>query len=254
MIVYKTTNKVNNKFYIGYDTKNRSLKEYPGSGKILKLAIKKYGIDSFEKEILEECFSLKHLVEREIYWIEYYKATEYGYNITKGGLGGDTFTQQKEDDKIKILEKRSSSMKGKNRGPLKEETKEKISKSLSGRKNPEHSKRMTGRKLTEEHKKNIGESGKGRKTSEETKMKISESNKGKKMSEETKMKMSKAKKGIKKKKRKVVQMDLNLNVIKIWDCLNSAAKGVGLKSITTISSCCNGKAKTSAKFKWKYYE
>lgn len=92
MIIYKTTNLLNGKFYIGLDTKNRP--QYLGSGKVLKQAIKKSGRESFKKEIIEECETLEHLRNREIYWIAYYNSTDpkIGYNIAEGGLGGDTFT------------------------------------------------------------------------------------------------------------------------------------------------------------------
>lgn len=90
MIIYKTTNLINNKFYIGKDAKNT--KSYLGSGKVLKQAIQKYGKENFKKEILEYCTDLEHLDEREIYWIDKYNALEVGYNLTEGGTGGDTWT------------------------------------------------------------------------------------------------------------------------------------------------------------------
>ncbi len=46
MIIYKTTNLVNQKFYVGKDTHNNP--NYYGSGKRLKLAIQKYGIENFK--------------------------------------------------------------------------------------------------------------------------------------------------------------------------------------------------------------
>jgi group I intron endonuclease len=90
MIIYKTTNLVNGKFYIGKDAKNK--KSYLGSGNILKEAIKKYGKENFKKEILEVCTSLEELSEREKYWIEKLDAINLGYNLTEGGTGGDTYT------------------------------------------------------------------------------------------------------------------------------------------------------------------
>ena len=88
-VIYKTTNLVNGKIYIGKDAKNRST--YFGSGTILKQAIKKYGVENFKKEILEVCENLKVLAEKEIYWIEKFDArnSSIGYNIAKGGNGGD---------------------------------------------------------------------------------------------------------------------------------------------------------------------
>lgn len=93
MVIYKTTNLINGKFYIGKDVKNK--KTYLGSGKILKQAIDKYGKENFKKEILEYCIDLVHLDEREIYWIDKYNAIENGYNLTEGGTGGDTWKNNK---------------------------------------------------------------------------------------------------------------------------------------------------------------
>ena len=83
MIVYKTINLINNKFYIGQDSKNNP--NYLGSGLLLKKAINKYGKENFRKEILEYCQSKQELNEAEVWWIDYLKAKELGYNIRNGG-------------------------------------------------------------------------------------------------------------------------------------------------------------------------
>jgi hypothetical protein len=90
MIIYKTTNLINGKIYIGKDVKNNS--NYYGSGKILKQAIKKYGKENFKKEILVECFSKSELELEEIEQINKYSSNDpnIGYNITNGGSGGVT--------------------------------------------------------------------------------------------------------------------------------------------------------------------
>ena len=72
MVIYKTTNLVNGKQYIGKDVGNKPT--YLGSGLILKKAIQKYGKESFKKEILEVCSSPDELIEREEYWLNYYDA------------------------------------------------------------------------------------------------------------------------------------------------------------------------------------
>lgn len=86
--VYKTTNKVNGKYYIGVHKTSDLYDDYLGSGKYLKRAIEKYGIENFEKEIIdifdspEEAYTLeKILVTFEL--IE----TGQIYNLTEGGRG-----------------------------------------------------------------------------------------------------------------------------------------------------------------------
>ena len=102
MIIYKTTNIVNGKIYIGKDSKNSPT--YLGSGTLLKRAIKRYGVENFKKEMLEEC-TVGTIDSREIYWINFYNSTnpEIGYNIALGGSGGDTFTTH--PDKSSVREK-----------------------------------------------------------------------------------------------------------------------------------------------------
>lgn len=100
MQIYKITNLINSKIYIGKDTTDNEL--YYGSGKLIKRSIKKYGIENFKKEIIEECSDYQLLSEREIYWIEYYNSNnlKIGYNISKGGDGGDTISNNPNKDNI----------------------------------------------------------------------------------------------------------------------------------------------------------
>lgn len=102
MIVYKITNIINGKIYIGKDSNND--KYYYGSGVLIKKAIKKYGKKNFVKEILEICNSEADLNKKEIYWISYYKKKlkENCYNIGEGGEGSDNL--KNHPDREKILE------------------------------------------------------------------------------------------------------------------------------------------------------
>ena len=101
MIIYKTTNLVNGKIYIGQDKNNNPA--YLGSGKILHLAFQKHGVENFNKEILEECESVQELNEREKHWISFYNSTDrkIGYNIALGGNGGDTISNHPNKDEIR---------------------------------------------------------------------------------------------------------------------------------------------------------
>lgn len=99
MFIYKITNQINNKSYIGYnssdndtrwgDHKRDYLKE-EYSAKLLYRSMNKYGINNFVYERIEvEIKDLSILKEREIFWIVEYKSFgKLGYNMTKGGDGG----------------------------------------------------------------------------------------------------------------------------------------------------------------------
>lgn len=95
--IYKITNKLNGKCYIGQHLipeKGEQFRWYMGRGTAIQNALKKYGRKNFDKQILEYLEdNEQHLKvsEREIYWIKYYD-TMYpnGYNLTPGGEGGCT--------------------------------------------------------------------------------------------------------------------------------------------------------------------
>lgn len=161
MVIYRTTNIINGKWYIGKDAKNS--KTYLGSGIAIKNAIEKYGKENFHKEILEYCSSLEELSEKEKEWIKNTGAIENpnSYNLADRGVGGNLEKFKRREKKYKHSE----------------ETKEKIKKSVSGHKNGMYAKRMSkesrekisrshsGRKMPErsvEHRKNISESLTGR--------------------------------------------------------------------------------------------
>lgn len=92
MQIYKITNIINNKIYVGQDSQNR--KNYFGSGLLIKRAITKYGIENFKKEILEECETIEKLNEKETFWIQSLSANDrnIGYNISPTYFGGDVYT------------------------------------------------------------------------------------------------------------------------------------------------------------------
>lgn len=105
-IIYKITNKVNGKSYIG---QTRYTLEFRWRQHIHKKddtyfhnAIRKYGIESFSLEILEECDYSK-LNEREIFYIAKYNTFKEGYNLTIGGDGNRRLLLDNSYDEIKEL-------------------------------------------------------------------------------------------------------------------------------------------------------
>ena len=83
---YKITNIVNNKFYYGIHSTNNLNDNYMGSGKALREAILKYGIDNFKKEIIKyfDTFQEACDYEREIVNEELLKNPNC-YNLVEGG-------------------------------------------------------------------------------------------------------------------------------------------------------------------------
>lgn len=94
--IYKVCNLHTGDIYVG---KHKYSKEgldpyYKGSGLILNNQRKYQEEDSFETILLEDCYSLAHLNEREIYWINYYRSnSDKLINIAAGGDGGDITSQ-----------------------------------------------------------------------------------------------------------------------------------------------------------------
>ena len=89
--IYKTTNLINNKIYIGKRS-GKFNKNYLGSGLALINAIKKYNKNNFKVEILEEAEDLIKLNELEKIYISKYRdlyGKDFLYNIANGGDGGD---------------------------------------------------------------------------------------------------------------------------------------------------------------------
>lgn len=133
-----------------------------------------------------------------------------------------------------------------NRGKhLREETKIKISESLTGRSSTElqrNASRVNGKK------------NRGRKHTEEEKKKIGIGNNGKILSKETREKLSNAKKGKRTTSRltPVAQYDSNTGeLIRKWESIIDASLGTNTNS-TCISACIHGKRKSAGGFIWKF--
>jgi len=130
-IIYKTTNQINGKWYIGKYQGNRP--GYIGSGKALTNAIKKYGKENFIREIIDVAECGVPLAELEVQIIKETGAVNnpMSYNIAAGGQGGRTWNyppRTKEHcDRI------SKALKGRSGGKRTNETKSKMSISRRAR-------------------------------------------------------------------------------------------------------------------------
>ena len=167
-IIYKTTNLINGKFYIGKHQTNDLNDGYVGSGKLLKRAIKKYGLDQFKTEIIETCSTEAHMNLAEKVYVVIDQ--EVSYNLCPGGRGGFGYINNNIDliernrqinsrkDYKEIGRKISLVSKGKSK-PLSPEKKQKMSmlrSELNRLCNP-----MQGKKHTEESRLKMSEKASG---------------------------------------------------------------------------------------------
>lgn len=112
--IYKTTNLINGKIYIGQKKATEFLgNDYLGSGKYLKCAIIHYGKEAFNVELLDIANSKKELDELEKYYIKMFNSTNHdiGYNIANGALGGDTYSNLTDKEKKERNNKHSETCK-----------------------------------------------------------------------------------------------------------------------------------------------
>jgi hypothetical protein len=89
-IIYKTTNKLDGKYYIGCHCVKNENDNYLGSGKYLTSAIKKYGKENFKFEILHQVNSKEEMFELERQIVnENLVKDPMSYNLKIGGSGGN---------------------------------------------------------------------------------------------------------------------------------------------------------------------
>lgn len=167
-LIYKITNNLNGKIYIGKHVTKDPNDGYMGSGTLIKKAIEKYGVENFTKEILFDVYGedLMNFLEEAIV-DEAFVARRDTYNMKVGGIGGCAIGH-------------ISCWKGKT---LPEEMRRKMSESRMGHLVTDE----TRAKISKAHK---GKPGSPR--SEETRMKMSKSHRGKPHSEEHNRNVSEA--------------------------------------------------------------
>lgn len=153
MIIYKITNKINGKIYIGQTVRSlteRISEHLRKRQSLVSKAIFKYGIENFTIEQIDHAHSINELNAKEQYWIDFYDCiTPNGYNQCEGG-GNTVGYHHSEEAKLKM----SIGHKGKKCG---------AENSFYGKTHSEETKKRfselrKGRKLSEEWKKRIAES------------------------------------------------------------------------------------------------
>lgn len=216
--IYKTTNLVNGKIYIGQHATDIIRDGYKGSGIALKNAFKKYGRNNFKLEILEfyEGDSKEEFNELEQKYVEKFDSTnpEKGYNRTLccgGGYIGEEAYKNRHYRHSK-------------------EAKEKISRANKGKVVSRYS--IEASRLS-----NIG--------------KVNYHNESKEKSQEERVQ----KKISRKRERRVCQYTLEGEFIQEWDSINEAGRSLGLdKTASSIRIACKDWNRTAKGFKWKYKE
>jgi group I intron endonuclease len=215
--IYKITNP-KNRIYIGQSVNlekrlNSYKRLYVKNKGITKLyrSLIKHGVENHTFEIIEEC-SVELLNERERYYQDFYNCVEKGLNCRYTKNNDKSGSPSSETLlKMSIASKGNKNWLGKKHS---QETKDKISKANSGRKYSIEVNKSKGRKGRVSNRKGI----------------FSENNP-----------LSK----------KVLQFDLNNNLIKEWNCLMDIKRELGFH-IGNVSSCLKGNLKTYKKFIWKY--
>lgn len=219
--IYKITNKINNKVYIGrsYDIKKRwNYHKYSINIKknkyLLKNSFKHYGIENFTFEILRE-FSENSLTDiflnvYEKFYIEKYNSVDrnFGYNLTYGGTSSYIISEETREKMSKMAKEKK---------PASKETREKMSKMFKGEKNP-----FFGKKHSEKTRKLISEKGK-----QNDKFKGSNNPSAKKI--------------------------INLETKEIFEYASLACKKYNL-DLSTVIKCCRGIRKSTGGYHWEYYK
>jgi len=259
MLIYKITNKITGKFYIGQTTQLLSERWrrhcFPSSRcSYISNAKKKYGKENFEIKTLLIVDSQKELDRLEIHWIKKFNTlAPNGYNLLIGGKGG----KLSEATKVKM----SKIQKGRKHS---EETKKRLSEAHKGKKlSTAHKKRISegvkktagirGHKVTYTHskesKQKIVKALIGRPVSKETREKISNSNKNKKRTPDQKERIKKgiAAVGGSPRKKQVLHLETGIQ----YDSATATeiALNLGCGSVGRVAS---GKLKTTKGQHFKY--
>jgi len=151
--IYKITNRLNNKIYIGAHATKNINDNYMGSGTVLKKAFKKYGIENFDKDILYTLETEEEMYNKEAELVnESFIKREDTYNLKLGGIGGWTYINKNKLNQTEKAKKASL----KNLEKANEKNRELVSKGLH-RKGFTHSKETKEKMSKNQNRKHMGE-------------------------------------------------------------------------------------------------
>ena len=108
-IIYKITNQVNGKIYVGCHRTKKLDDDYMGSGSLIKKAILKHGEANFHKEILQVFDTQEEMFEAESSIInEEFVQRNDTYNLTKGGNG--SWFAMNNDSEARIVKNKKAAI------------------------------------------------------------------------------------------------------------------------------------------------
>ena len=177
--LYQLTNRVNNKFYIGYtsETPQERFKKHVRDSKKCDFkfsrALRKYGAENFDIKTLAVVETLQEALALEVQIIEETQAVMNGYNSNPGGRGGNTGNYEQVSRKLKDYINKNPSALDIRRNKTKEAL-EKQKQSFQ-----EFLKTPAGQEYREARRQKMLGGGPGKIKTEETCNKISEAKKGK---------------------------------------------------------------------------
>lgn len=216
MIIYKITNKINGKVYIGQTIQSikRRWNEHCGKEnycRLLHRAIQKYGKENFTIERIDHAHSRDELDNKEIFWIKFYDSInrDKGYNLLGGGNKNHTVS---------------------------DETRKKLSESCKGRKCSEKVKKLLS----------FLKLGKPKSKESVEKMRQTKIKNGVHKGEKN---YSFGRFG---KESAVAKSVVNITLNKTFGSVTEAARSVGAKDCSTIVKCCKGKRKRAYGYEWRY--
>ena len=127
MEIYKITNKINGKVYIGQTIRPVQYRFHRHINDAMRniidthfaRAIRKYGPDQWLLEVIDNAETQEELNQKEQYWIQYYNSIENGYNETDAinKCGGNTY-RSKTKEEMEVIKEKIRQTKMGNKNPM----------------------------------------------------------------------------------------------------------------------------------------